>query len=383
MMDLTPPPLAAYIHFPWCAKKCPYCDFNSHELGGDLPETDYIKALERDLRLDLDDIQQTNISSVFMGGGTPSLFSPGAIADVLAILDKNIALTADAEITMEANPGTTERYRFKGYVAAGVNRLSIGVQSFNNDQLKALGRIHDADEAEAAFNVARTEGFTNVNIDLMHGLPGQSVELALKDLESAIALKPEHISWYQLTIEPNTQFYKFPPELPDEDTLWDIFEQGTELLTASGYIQYEISAYSQQGKQSRHNLNYWHFGDYIGIGAGAHGKLTRRDNIIRTIRTRSPRDYLSEPGRKYHVIKQDDLVVEFLMNALRLREGFSMAQFEAFTGLPGTTLNSFIDKACAKELVIIDESASETRIQPTIRGMRFLNDLLLMVDDSA
>lgn len=380
MTGCTPPPLSAYVHFPWCVRKCPYCDFNSHELGETLPETDYVQALERDLEQDLDVIQQTEICSVFLGGGTPSLFSPSAIADVLGMLDKRIPFSVDVEITMEANPGTTEHHRFKDYLAAGVNRLSLGIQSFNDRQLHTLGRIHSAEDARGAFESARDQGFTNINLDLMHGLPEQSTRSALADLEAAITLAPEHISWYQLTLEPNTTFYKYPPVLPDEDTLWDIFEQGAERLAGSGYELYEISAYSQSGRQSRHNLNYWQFGDYIGIGAGAHGKLTTTDSIIRTTRTRAPRDYLRNPGRKIGAIPHTELALEFLMNALRLREGFCLTQFERRTGLDREHLDGFLKRACARDLVATTETLEEKHVRPTPLGLRFLNDLLLLVE---
>ncbi|MFT4798594.1 MAG: putative oxygen-independent coproporphyrinogen III oxidase, partial [Candidatus Azotimanducaceae bacterium] len=266
-------PLSLYIHFPWCVRKCPYCDFNSHEANGDIPETAYIEALLNDLDKELAhdfELSRRPIESIFMGGGTPSLISPSAIRHLMGMLNERLNLAPDIEVTLEANPGTTDYEKFAGYKAAGIDRLSIGVQSFSGRHLSILGRIHTANEVTEAYQAARDVGFTNINLDLMHGLPDQKPENALDDLRIAIQLAPEHISWYQLTIEPNTVFYKRPPKLPDDDTLWEIYESGLALLEAAGYSRYEISAFAKPGKQARHNLNYWLFGDYLGIGAGAH-----------------------------------------------------------------------------------------------------------------
>ena len=272
------PPLSLYVHIPWCVQKCPYCDFNSHAQKGDIPEQDYIHHLLKDLQADLqrfkDSIQQRKLHSIFIGGGTPSLFSSESIAYLLKEIKTQIDFEDNIEITLEANPGTVEAERFKGYVSAGVTRISMGIQSFNDDKLQRLGRIHNAAEAKSAVNLAKVSGLKSFNLDLMHGLPNQTLEEALDDLRQAIELSPPHLSWYQLTIEPNTMFAYRPPKLPDDDELWDIFEQGHRLLTAAGYQQYETSAYAKAGFQCKHNLNYWRFGDYLSIGCGAHGKLT-------------------------------------------------------------------------------------------------------------
>ncbi|HET8730764.1 MAG TPA: radical SAM family heme chaperone HemW, partial [Moraxellaceae bacterium] len=293
------PPLSLYIHVPWCVRKCPYCDFNSHAAGAELPETAYVDALLADLRqdLDLDLVQGREIASIFIGGGTPSLFSPDAYARLFDGLRRELHFASDIEITLEANPGTVEQAKFRGYRALGVNRLSIGVQSFSPEKLAALGRIHGRDEAVRAAEAARGAGFDNFNIDLMHGLPGQSVAEALADVRQALALAPTHLSWYQLTIEPNTVFYRDPPVLPEDDTLWSIQEEGQTLLAEGGYRQYEVSAYARPERECRHNRNYWMFGDYLALGAGAHGKVTRpasalgQGGVWRYAKTRLPRDY--------------------------------------------------------------------------------------------
>ncbi|MFZ2320426.1 MAG: radical SAM family heme chaperone HemW, partial [Pseudomonas sp.] len=287
------PPLALYIHIPWCVRKCPYCDFNSHAAGPTLPEQEYVDALLADLDADLGRVHGRQLSSIFFGGGTPSLFSAAALGRLLAGVEQRIGFAADIEITLEANPGTFEQAKFQAYRQLGINRLSIGVQSFQADKLKALGRIHDGDEAIRAADMARAAGFDNFNLDLMHGLPDQSIEDALSDLRIAIAQQPTHLSWYQLTMEPNTVFWSQPPTLPEDDTLWDIQEAGQQLLAEHGYLQYEVSAYARAGRQAQHNLNYWSFGDFIGIGAGAHGKLSSPSGqIVRTWKTRLPKDYL-------------------------------------------------------------------------------------------
>jgi len=291
------PPLALYLHVPWCVRKCPYCDFNSHEAAAGLPEAEYVTALLADLDHDLatlpDLVQGRAVSSVFIGGGTPSLFSAAAYERLFDGLRARLPFAADVEITLEANPGTVEQEKFRGYRALGINRLSIGVQSFAPDKLVALGRIHGRDEALHAAQAARAAGFDNFNLDLMHGLPGQTLEEALADIDQAIALGPTHLSWYQLTIEPNTVFYRDPPVLPEDDTLWAIQEAGQARLAAAGLQQYEVSAYAQAGRECRHNRNYWEFGDYLALGAGAHGKLTREGGVWRYQKTRLPRDYLA------------------------------------------------------------------------------------------
>ncbi|MCV6606305.1 MAG: radical SAM family heme chaperone HemW, partial [Porticoccaceae bacterium] len=291
---LTLPPLSLYIHIPWCVRKCPYCDFNSHTAGGELPEADYVAALLADLKNDLSYVQGRRIHSIFFGGGTPSLFSPRAIQQILDGVAREIGFDSNIEITLEANPGTFEQQKFADFRAAGVNRLSIGIQSFDDLHLQQLGRIHSAREAHSVASMARAAGFDNFNLDLMHGLPGQSLDDALNDLRRAIAIEPNHLSWYQLTIEPNTAFYRQPPKLPEDSVLEAVFDHGQQLLADSGFEQYEVSAYARDGQASSHNLNYWQFGDYLGIGAGAHGKVTlaQKQQVIRSRKTRAPKDYL-------------------------------------------------------------------------------------------
>lgn len=376
--------LALYVHFPWCVRKCPYCDFNSHEFGGDLPEQEYITALITDLDRDMRQFDITpgqRLTSIFMGGGTPSLFSPEALAQLMSALHNRFHIDDTTEVTMEANPGTTDANNFKGYRKVGINRISLGVQSFGKNQLSALGRIHTADQASEAYGTARDAGFENINLDLMHGLPEQGLNQALHDLDTAIRLKPEHISWYQLTIEPNTVYYNQPPQLPDDDTLWQIFVEGGQRLEAAGYQRYEISAFSQANRQAAHNLNYWRFGDYLGIGAGAHGKLTTRNSekleITRTSKTRRPADYLREQKSKTQLVSEQERPLEFLMNTLRLIDGVSLESFTATTGLEETYLKSFISAATTKGLL----EAKERLIKPTDLGTQYLNDLLLMADD--
>lgn len=374
------PPLSLYIHVPWCVKKCPYCDFNSHQLAGELPEKAYVDALLHDFQRELQVAgSERLIHSVFIGGGTPSLLSASAYQRLFAGLQASFA--DDIEITMEANPGTYEHDRFQAYLDAGVNRLSLGVQSFQDDKLNALGRIHCAQEAQQAIAAITKAGFGNINIDLMHGLPGQSLEDALYDLQQAIDLQPAHISWYQLTIEPNTVFYAKTPVLPPDETLWDIQEAGQALLASAGFVQYEISAYSQPGRRSQHNLNYWQFGDYIGIGAGAHGKLTNADSgqITRNWKTRMPRDYLAadvnisgnfEAGQR--VLAPDELAIEFMMNALRLHEGVDARLYSERTGQSLDSISKPLQLARHKGLL----DARTDRLKPTPTGRLFLNDLL-------
>ncbi|MCB1693903.1 MAG: radical SAM family heme chaperone HemW [Pseudomonadales bacterium] len=375
-------PLSLYVHIPWCVRKCPYCDFNSHaaDADGELPEAAYVERLIADLAAEREHAGNRPIESIFIGGGTPSLFSASAIEALMAGIDKTVRIAPGAEITMEANPGTLKEgaSRLAAFAEAGINRLSIGVQSFNPAHLAVLGRIHSPLEARRAFEFARQAGFENINLDLMHGLPEQDIDAALADLDIAIELGPEHISWYQLTIEPNTEFYRRPPVLPAEDMLSDIYAAGSTRLSEAGYAQYEVSAYSTTGRQSRHNLGYWLFGDYIGIGAGAHGKLTQGDSIVRTRKTRLPRDYLGGGRTLVSPIGQEELPLEFLMNALRLPGGFPPELFSDRTGLPFSRLDSFLERATARGLL----SVSPERIMPTPLGTRFLDSMLLLVDDA-
>ncbi|WP_426151637.1 radical SAM family heme chaperone HemW [Pseudomonas sp. DC3000-4b1] len=370
------PPLALYIHIPWCVRKCPYCDFNSHAAGSDLPEDAYVSALLDDFERELGGVQGRPLSSIFFGGGTPSLFSAEALGRLLDGLRARVAIPEDTEITLEANPGTFEQEKFIAYRKLGINRLSIGVQSFQADKLEALGRIHSGDEALRAAEMARRAGFDNFNLDLMHGLPGQTQEEALDDLRQAIALAPTHLSWYQLTLEPNTVFWNQPPQLPEDDILWDIQEAGQALLAQAGFAQYEVSAYARPGRAARHNLNYWQFGDFIGIGAGAHGKLTDANGgIRRTWKTRLPKDYLNltKPylaGEKY--LEPQELPFEFLMNALRLTDGVPTQLFAERTGLSLTALAEGRRVAEQKGLVQVEPA----RLVATERGQLFLNDLL-------
>jgi len=370
------PPLALYIHIPWCVRKCPYCDFNSHAASPVLPEEEYVDALLADLDQDLAAVYGRPLSSIFFGGGTPSLFSAAALGRLLAGVEQRIPFTADIEITLEANPGTFEQDKFVAYRKLGINRLSIGIQSFQPQKLEALGRIHTGDEALRAAEMARRAGFDNFNLDLMHGLPDQSLEEALDDLRQAIALAPTHLSWYQLTLEPNTVFWSQPPELPEDDILWDIQEAGQALLAEHGFSQYEVSAYARPGKAARHNLNYWSFGDFIGIGAGAHGKLSHPDGrIVRTWKTRLPKDYLN-PAKQFKAgektLTADELPFEFLMNALRLTPGVDAELFAQRTGLPLQTLAAARAEAEQKGLLQVEP----TRLVATARGQLFLNDLL-------
>lgn len=373
------PPLALYIHIPWCIRKCPYCDFNSHALRGDIPEQEYIKALLADLTRESVAAQGREISSIFIGGGTPSLLSAKGIAEILHGANNIINFAKHIEITMEANPGTFEQARFSGFKAAGVNRLSIGVQSFNDSHLAQLGRIHSAGDAKQAIESAMKIGFDHLNIDLMHGLADQTLTQAMQDLTSAIELGSDHLSWYQLTIEPNTEFHARPPVLPDLDVLWDIQQQGQQLIAAAGFEQYEISAYAKPNSQAQHNLNYWQFGDYIGIGAGAHGKVSLIDSqqqlleIRRRWKQRSPKAYLThiDPLGGQSTLSADELPFEFMMNALRLKEGVPTHYYQARTGQPLAQVEQALQHAQAKGLLTFDQ-----RIAPSQQGALFLNDLL-------
>ena len=374
---LTLPPLALYIHLPWCERKCPYCDFNSYQRTAQPPFAAYAARLLDDLEQDLCFVAGRGIGSIFIGGGTPSLFPAGVVSSLLAGVRERLVLAPDAEVTLEANPGSAEAARFRGYRAAGVSRISIGVQSFADACLRALGRVHDAREAHAAIAAARAAGFASFNIDLMHGLPQQSPAMALADLEQAIAHEAPHLSWYQLTVEPNTAFHSAPPPLPAEDQLAEIQDRGEELLARHGYEQYEVSAWARPGQRCRHNINYWHFGDYIGIGAGAHGKLTlpAQGRVMRTRKTRVPRDYLAGAAasiRSDTVVPRDELALEFLMNALRLCEGASVAQFEACTGLAYATIAPRVEALRSRGLLV----AQAGRLCTTARGFRHLNTVL-------
>ena len=380
-MQLTPPPLSLYIHIPWCVQKCPYCDFNSHAQKGLIPEAEYIQHLLADLSQDLTAYQAAighrKIHSIFIGGGTPSLFSAEGIAYLLKEVEKRIAFEPNIEITLEANPGTAEAARFLGYAEGGVTRISMVIQSFEPEKLLKLGRIHDSQEAIQAVKFAQDSaksGLKSFNIDLMHGLPNQSVQQALADLETGIALNPPHLSWYQLTIEPNTMFYYRKPTLPDDDALWEIFEQGHQLLTSAGYEQYETSAYAKKGFQCQHNLNYWRFGDYLAIGCGAHGKITfPTGEIYRFSKTKHPKGYMRGEYR-YHQeqIEFADRPFEFFMNRFRLLEAVPKSEFEAYTGLNETAVRPTMDWALTQNY--ITENASHWQI--TEHGKLFLNELL-------
>ncbi|MGS1121343.1 radical SAM family heme chaperone HemW [Rhodanobacter sp. UC4436_H3] len=383
-MSLVAPPLSLYVHMPWCVKKCPYCDFNSHGLRSEPPPyADYIDHLLADLDADRADfaaaLEGRAVISVFFGGGTPSLFAPELIARLLDGVRERLPLADDAEVTLETNPGTVEHGRFDGYLAAGVNRISFGVQSFDDDKLKRLGRIHSAGEAEAAVKSAQDAGYANINLDLMYALPKQELDGALADVERAIALGPTHISHYQLTLEPNTVFAANPPPLPDDDHAWAMQEACETRLAEAGYGQYEISAYAQPGRRCAHNLNYWRFGDYLGIGAGAHGKLSDAgsNQIHRRWKTRGPRAYMGEPGGAGriggdHVVAPAELPFEYMLNALRLIDGVPMADFPARTGLAPETIAAAL--AAARDRGWLHGDAQ--RLQTTALGQRFLNDVI-------
>ncbi|MEW8044378.1 MAG: oxygen-independent coproporphyrinogen III oxidase-like protein [gamma proteobacterium symbiont of Phacoides pectinatus] len=375
----SPVPLSLYIHIPWCLRKCPYCDFNSHRTQGCPDAHGYVRALLADLDLELPLTGGRRVETLFIGGGTPSLFPPEAILTLLLGVRRRVELAADAEVTMEANPGALEAGRFTAYREAGVNRLSLGIQSFDDEALKALGRVHDAAQARRAIGEAAAAGFDTLNLDLMFGLPGQDAGAAQRDLEQALAFAPDHISYYQLTVEPNTAYHRAPPALPPEDTLARMQEEGEERLEGAGYRQYEVSAYARPGRRCRHNLNYWRFGDYIGIGAGAHGKLTDAPSqaVWRRWRLRHPGAYLDAAGGEAVLggrqrLERDDLVAEFMLNALRLNEGFDLALFEAHTGLSRAVLAPRLAREEARGLLRLEG----TQVRPTRQGRRFLNDLV-------
>ncbi len=366
------PPLALYVHIPWCVRKCPYCDFNSHERGGELPENEYLNRLFEDLEGLLPSVWGRRLVSVFIGGGTPSLFSPASIDALLSGVRARLPLEPQAEISLEANPGTVEAARFRGFREAGVNRISIGVQSFDDRMLAALGRIHSAAEARRAIDAAAAS-FDNVNLDLMYGLPGQSVAMARNDIEQALACGVPHVSAYQLTIEPNTVFWSKPPRLPEHDLCADMQLAAEEALGAAGYEHYETSAFARPGRRCRHNLNYWEFGDYLGIGAGAHGKISFPDRITRHERIKQPAEYMKgDSSVEHRPIPTRELPFEFMLNALRLVEGFAPEMFQARTGLPLSAIEPALQEAEARRLLERDWK----RIRPSERGGRFLNDLL-------
>ncbi len=375
---MTPIPLSLYIHIPWCVKKCPYCDFNSHEARQDVPEEQYIQALLTDLESELPHIWGRPLESIFIGGGTPSLFSAEGIDKLLCGLRERLPIKPNMEITMEANPGTFEQERFSAYRQAGINRLSIGVQSFNDTHLKSLGRMHGASEAQKAADIARKTGFKNFNLDLMFGLPEQTIKQALADLQQAIDCNPTHISWYQLTIEENTLFHHSPPVLPEDELLWDMQQQGQKLLAKAGYTQYEVSAYAKENKQCQHNLNYWEFGDYLGIGAGAHGKISMPDgSTSRHTKYRHPEKYmqmalLGQPRSSTKELSKQDLCFEYILNIVRLKQSFTKIDFEKRTRLPFSYIEKKLEETIVKKLMRLENGKYST----TEKGWAFLNDVM-------
>ena len=377
----TPPisyiPLSLYIHFPWCIQKCPYCDFNSHALKGSLPEIDYIDTLLKDLTKDLEQFQETRpLQSIFMGGGTPSLFSAQQIQRLLSGIERLIPFTEDIEITLEANPGTFESEKFADYKSIGINRLSIGIQSFNDEHLKRLGRVHSAQEAVRAVEIAQQAGFDNFNLDLMFGLPESHKHDSLSDVQQAIKLQPSHISFYQLTVEPNTYFHKYPPVLPNDESIFNEQLACQKLLAEYGYQQYEISAYAHAGKKCKHNINYWSFGDYLGIGAGAHGKITLGlpDNIVRTMKPKKPEHYLQHTNddRFFQPVKVSDLALEFVMNHLRLKKGFSLETYTQRTGLSLRSLQPALTH-CVQQGLLVEQQQHYVCSE---KGWHFLDSIL-------
>ena len=380
-MNAVSDSIALYVHMPWCVRKCPYCDFNSHQLKSAQPDSNYIDALLRDFELELPRIGQRHIGSIFFGGGTPSLFQPEQFSSLLTELRRRMAFADDVEITMEANPGTIERGRFPGYAQAGINRVSLGAQSFSATALQRLGRIHSADDTYRAVEELRAAKLDNFNLDLMYALPDQTLEEALFDVRTACALGPSHISYYQLTLEPGTVFHSRPPPLPDDDAAWQIQAAGQRLLAEAGYQQYEVSAYARSGARCRHNLNYWLFGDYVGIGAGAHGKITLAEprRILRTVKPKQPREYQEQIRRAAGLVALgettqvagSDLPFEFMLNALRLNEGFTVRDYENRTGLPISELRAPLLAGQERGLLAVTTSGW----QPTDLGLRFLNDL--------
>ena len=391
------PPLSLYVHIPWCVRKCPYCDFNSHEIKGPSAhgdsaqlnlegglERDYIQALIADLDRALPQVWGRPVYTVFFGGGTPSLLSARGLDDLLSAIRARLPIAPDAEITLEANPGTFEAHKFAEFRALGINRLSIGIQSFNAAHLKALGRIHDAAQARAAIDIAQAS-FDNFNLDLMYGLPGQTLAQAMEDIDTAIGFSPTHVSAYHLTIEPNTLFHRHPPEVPDDEVSADMQQAIEARLAQAGYRHYETSAFARPAREARHNLNYWTFGDYLGIGAGAHGKLSFADRILRQMRYKQPREYMEKAQAGGAVQQEDavagaDLPFEFMMNALRLTDGFELSLFAARTGLSLQVMRKELQEAESRGLIERDH----LRLRPTLKGQRFLNDLLqIFLRDSA
>ena len=374
------PSLSLYVHLPWCVRKCPYCDFNSHGVGREaIADHTYVAALIRDLESDLPLLHSRRFQSVFFGGGTPSLFSAAALQRLFAVLERNDCLGPDAEITLEANPGSAEAGRFADYRALGINRISLGVQSLNDESLVTLGRIHDSADAIRAAGLALAAGFAEINMDMMYGLPGQTPESAMDDLRRLLALRPTHVSWYQLTIEPNTAFHAHPPVLPDDDTIWEMHVQGRALLETAGFRQYEVSAWAAPGHECRHNINYWEFGDYLGVGAGAHGKLTdvERGTVSRHTRHRLPERYMQLAGTPAAVVRRQDLaapdlIIEFMLNACRLTRGFPLSLFTDRTGLAPDALGPGL--ARARRLGLLEWNGESAK--PTELGRRHLNDLL-------
>ncbi|HEY4368457.1 MAG TPA: radical SAM family heme chaperone HemW [Steroidobacteraceae bacterium] len=381
-MPLAPPPLSLYVHLPWCVRKCPYCDFNSHVAPALLPQADYVAALLEDLEHDLPHVAGRPLQSIFFGGGTPSLFSPEEIGRFLSGVRQRVACVDDIEVTLEANPGTIEHGRFSGYRDAGITRVSLGAQTFDAAHLKVLGRIHGSDDIQRAVAELARAGIDNFNLDLMYALPAQSCAQAVADVQSAIALGPQHVSHYQLTLEPGTVFYHRPPPLPDQDLAWEMQVECQAVLAAHGYEQYEVSAYSRPGARCRHNLNYWQFGDYIGIGAGAHGKLTLLESsaVMRTTRQRQPREYLrsavAQRVTERRTVEADELPFEYMLNLLRLLDGFELGHFEALTGLSREAIAAALAAAERKGLIgrVADRPVDE-HWRPTELGMRFLNEL--------
>lgn len=393
-MKLSLYPLSIYVHLPWCVKKCPYCDFNSHVYQSattPLPEIEYLHALTLDLQENLKlypDLKNRPIKSIFFGGGTPSLFSGKAIDNILKLLSQHFNFTADCEITLEANPGTVERKHFSAYRQAGVNRLSLGVQSFNPTHLKKLGRIHDGQEATQAIDIAREAGFENINLDIMYGLVNQTVAEAIEDLTLAFRYEPEHLSWYHLTLEPNTLFYKQRPSIPEDNVIQLIEQQGYDLLKQHNYKRYEISAYAKPLRQAAHNLNYWQFGDYLGLGAGAHSKITQDNVIHRIIKHKHPKTYLDCAVNQTTFIQElrqiadEDKPLEFMMNALRLIDGVSLATFEQTTGLTIQTIEKNLVKAKSLNLLQIDALSPRSNIKPSEQGLLFLNNLVNLFSET-
>ncbi len=374
---MVPPPLFLYVHTPWCESKCPYCDFNSYAAGPEPPEARYVRTLLADLECDLCYLRGREVAGVFIGGGTPSLFSVEAISSLLESVRARVTLRDDAEITLEANPGSADREKFAGFRKAGVNRLSLGVQSFNDDVLRRLGRVHGAREATAAFEAARAAGFDNVNLDLMFALPGQTFAQGVADVEQATSLAPEHVSYYQLTLEPNTPFYARPPELPDDESAWRLETRGRLLLRDAGYLRYEVSAYARPGYRCRHNLNYWEFGDYLGIGSGAHAKLTLANgDVVRLEKHRNPNRYLGAYGKREFCARRrrvagDEVAFEFVLNALRLTSGFKESAFAARTGIDVQSLEPRLTEL--EHRCLLERTGGVVRA--TDLGMRFLNDV--------